>query len=355
MHRRLVLCALVLTALSTTGCAARAPSAPPSAPQPLGGWTRVVGRRYTAMVPTSIAGFTWTGYRVDYPNPALGTMLHYRAIDSLAADLYVYPSPVDGDRCRAACADSVAELVANDFALFFTLTQLRTFDSAVVMQPERLVPAEGERWLTGRVVRIRGTRRRRATASDFYLFLPRLHNVKVRATYTLTPDASARVEAFARAAAAGVTLSGMPAPPIACPEGTYTGPTQGVAVTLGMRPDTVFAVVRRTVATLGYVVQRADTARWFLVTEPRFTVPPAADSAGPSPLRAPRGESGVRVIVRLTASAGDSTRLQVDGAGLCNVGAESGAQGAAALRDLFRSAAEDVLRRIVQHFPAVER
>jgi hypothetical protein len=76
------------------------------------------------------------------------------------------------------------------------------------LAPEELVPAAGERWLTGRLVRVRGTRRGRATASDFYLFLPRLYYVKIRATYTVTPDAEARVEAFARAAAAGVVLSG---------------------------------------------------------------------------------------------------------------------------------------------------
>jgi len=208
MNRRLILCALALAALSVTGCAARVPAPPPTPPGPLAEWATVVGPRYTAMVPTTIAGFTWTGYRVNYRDPALGTMLHYRAIDSLQADLYVYPSPVDGGRCGAACADSLAGDQAVGFGLGYTLTQLRTFESAAVLAPEELVPAAGERWLTGRLVRVRGTRRGRATASDFYLFLPRLYYVKIRATYTVTPDAEARVEAFARAAAAGVVLSG---------------------------------------------------------------------------------------------------------------------------------------------------
>jgi len=356
MHRRLPLCVAVLAVVGATGCAARSPSPSSSSPrtavavvEPPPGFTLVRGPRYTAMVPTTIAGLTWTGYRVDYPDRALGTLLHYRAADSLQADLYVYPSPVDGGRCGAACAESLAEGQAIEFAMGYTLTQLRSFESAEVRTPGLLVPAAGERWLTGRLVQVRGTRRGRAAASDFYLFLPPQYFVKVRATYIVTPGAEARVEMFARAAAAGVVPAGSPAAPIGCPDGLYTGPTQSVAATLVIRPDTVFAVARRAVASLGYGVLRADTTRWFLVTEPRFTTPPVADSVGPSPLQVPRGESGIRVVVRLTPGTGDSTRLQVDGGGLCNVTAV----GATALRETFRAAADEVFRRVLQLVPGL--
>ena len=204
MRLRLVVCASVFPLLDLTGCAAR--SSPASLPP--GDWTVVRGPRYTAMIPDTIAGFAFTGHRVDYPNPALGTMLRYRAADSLAADVYVYPSPVDGVRCGAPCADSLAQSEARSFGMTFTMTQLRTYDSAVVMRPDTLYPAEGERWLAGSLVRVRGTRRGRQVASDFFLFLPPLHYVKVRASYLLRPGTAARVEAFARAAAAGVMVSG---------------------------------------------------------------------------------------------------------------------------------------------------
>jgi hypothetical protein len=318
--------------VTVAGCAAVRADAQVAAPPPRvvgrpaftvpAGHAAVYGPRYFLAVPDTIAGFVRTARRIDFPNRFEGTMLRYAAPDSLHADLFLYSLTADGRTCTTACAAAAARGEVSGFTMYSVY-----------------------------FVRMSGRERGTAFVSDTYIFAMDDFAAKVRATYAPTvADAGPRIEAFALAAAGGVRQVPFDAPLPLCRAGRWVGAPIQVSVMVEQPPDTLYALLQRAVADLGYTRSRVDSTSQRLVTVPRFAGLSVSPASGSPPWRTVLGQSGHTLLMFLHEAGAGGTQLNIVSRAVCNIAEGSAGQGTP-LNAALDSAAREVLRRVVALAP----
>jgi hypothetical protein len=116
------------------------------------------------------------------------------------ADVFVYPGPTIGTPCDTVVATrAITDQIAGFRDGFPTMIERHYVDSIAVVDDRRLAPNPDVPWcvaehLTLAVVR-EGTRQR----SDYFLYVLSGYFVKIRITYSFTPNRLTLQEAFTNA------------------------------------------------------------------------------------------------------------------------------------------------------------
>ncbi len=262
--------------------------------------------------PPELAGFRLVETKV-YESADAGTMLRY-AQPWGHVDLFVYPVPPGLRPCRPGCDTVAVHEEAGRFAKdMVPLLLSRGLWQKLAVAGDARVAVGG---MTGRHLRLSGTREGRPVASHFVLLSAGRFLLKMRADHPPSPENDSAVAAVLQAAARELPARVASDAPgsASCPHGASESKGVTMAVTLTEGLATVAARIPAAFAAAGLEPSADQSLPGFWVSRPLTGWPRGAEDADWHGSQSP----GVLVIVSAEA-AGRGTKVQVSAQALCRV------------------------------------